>query len=86
MATSEKQEYYTGTQPVDQMQQQPMQQAPVQQMQMQPSIYQNAVPLHGLTEAAAPVDCPICRQRGLTRVEVVAGNTTQYVPSHSTLP
>ncbi|KAK3174732.1 hypothetical protein OEA41_001978 [Lepraria neglecta] len=76
MATNEKQEYYTAAQPVEQMQQQPMQQAPVQQMQTQPSMYQNAVPLHSLTEAAAPIDCPTCRQRGLTRVEFVAGNTT----------
>ena len=81
MATAEKQEYFTAAQPVDQMKQQPMaqQQMPMQGTQMQPSMYQSATPLGNLAEASAPADCPVCRQRALTRVEYHAGNTTQYV-------
>ena len=87
---AEKQEYYTtSAQPVDPMHQQhqqpqqqmPVQQAPVQGIQPQPSQYHTATPLGNLIEAAAPVDCPVCRQRALTRVEAVSGNTTQYVPT-----
>ena len=81
MATAEKQEYFIAAQPVDQMKQQPMaqQQMPMQGTQMQPSMYQSATPLGNLAEASAPADCPVCRQRALTRVEYHAGNTTQYV-------
>lgn len=92
MATAEKQEYYAAAQPIDpnmqqdrtvpmqQQQQMPMHQntMPMQQpMQQQQSTYQTAVPLGNLQEAAAPVDCPVCRQRALTRTEYVSGNTTQ---------
>ena len=94
MATAEKQEYYSTTQPIDpntqqdrsvpmQQQQMPMHQStmPMQQPMQQPmqtqSTYQTAVPLGNLQEAAAPVDCPVCRQRALTRTEYVSGNTTQ---------
>jgi hypothetical protein len=38
--------------------------------------YQHATPLHGLGESSAPVDCPSCRQRELTRVEYHSGQTT----------
>ena len=64
-----KQEYYSsGQQPQQQYQQ----------------TYQTAVPLANLSEAAAPVDCPVCRHRALTVVEQHSGNTTQYVrPSFS---
>ena len=93
MATAEKQEYYAAAQPVDPNMQQdrsvPMQQQmpmhqntmPMQQQMQQPmqsqSQYHTAIPLGNLQEAAAPVDCPVCRQRALTRTEYVAGNTTQ---------
>ena len=90
MATAEKQEYYSATQPIDpnmqqdrsvpmQQQQMPMHQntMPMQQPMQQQSTYQTAVPLGNLQEAAAPVDCPVCRQRALTRTEYVSGNTTQ---------
>ena len=90
MATAEKQEYYSNTQPLDpnmqqdrsvpmQQQQMPMHQntMPMQQPMQQQSTYQTAVPLGNLQEAAAPVDCPVCRQRALTRTEYVSGNTTQ---------
>ena len=90
MATAEKQEYYAAAQPVDpnmqhdqsvpmQQQQMPMHQntMPMQQPMQTQSTYQTAVPLGNLQEAAAPVDCPVCRQRALTRTEYVAGNTTQ---------
>ena len=74
------------TVPMQQQQQQqhmPMYQntVPVQQQVQQPmqtqSTYQTAVRLVNLQEAAAPVDCPVCRQRALTRTEYVSGNTTQ---------
>ena len=92
MATAEKQEYYAAAQPIDpnmqqdrtvpmqqQQQQMPMHQntMPMQQPMQQQSTYQTAVPLGNLQEAAAPVDCPVCRQRALTRTEYVSGNTTQ---------
>ncbi|KAI4211705.1 MAG: hypothetical protein LQ351_005479 [Letrouitia transgressa] len=67
----QKQEYYP------QQQQQPVQHQqtmPVQQV----SGYQTAVPLINLQEAAAPVDCPSCRSRALTRTEFHSGNTTKY--------
>jgi len=89
MATAEKQEYYAAAQHVDpnmqqdrgvpmQQQQMPMHQntMPMQQPMQTQSTYQTAVPLGNLQEAAAPVDCPVCRQRALTRTEYVAGNTT----------
>ncbi|KAK0512096.1 hypothetical protein JMJ35_005224 [Cladonia borealis] len=62
-------------QPIQQPIQQPMQQ-PIQQPIQTQSTYQTAIPLGNLQEAAAPVDCPVCRQRALTRTEYVAGNTT----------
>jgi len=39
-------------------------------------IYQTAIPLMALSMGSAPVDCPVCRKRGLTRTEFQAGNTT----------
>ena len=47
--------------------------------QQQQSQYHTAMPLQNLTEGAAPVDCPACRQRALTRTEYVSGNSTMYV-------
>lgn len=41
----------------------------------QQSQYHTATPLQNLTEGAAPVDCPTCRTRALTRTEYVSGNT-----------
>ena len=53
---------------------------PMQGMgQQQQSQYHTAMPLQNLTEGAAPVDCPACRQRALTRTEYVSGNSTMYV-------
>jgi len=73
---TEKQEYYSAGQ-----QQAPMQQVQRAQAMPMPSQYQTATPLANLGEAAAPADCPCCRQRALTRVESHSGNTTQYVHS-----
>ena len=87
-----KQEYYGSQQqlpqqqlPPQQLQQQQQQQqfAPQQQQQQQQQppqqMYQTAVNLANLQEAPAPVDCPVCRHRALTVVDMHAGNTTQYV-------
>ena len=41
------------------------------------SQFQTAVPLQSLQDQPAPVDCPICHTRAMTRVEAVSGNTTQ---------
>ncbi|KAI4124795.1 MAG: hypothetical protein LQ338_004621 [Usnochroma carphineum] len=71
----QKHEYYPSQAATPQHQpsmptQQPVQQ-PVQQIG-----YQTATPLQNLQEAAAPVDCPCCRMRALTRTEYHSGNTT----------
>ncbi|OQE10478.1 hypothetical protein PENVUL_c004G07862 [Penicillium vulpinum] len=42
-----------------------------------PSGYSSAVPLHSLQSASCPVDCPVCEQREMTRIEPVSGGTTQ---------
>jgi hypothetical protein len=62
---------------------QPVQQGiPMQgfQQQQQQSQYHVAMPLQNLLEGAAPVDCPACHTRTLTRTEYVSGNTTMWVP------
>ncbi|CAG8927505.1 unnamed protein product [Penicillium salamii] len=41
-----------------------------------PSGYMTAVPLHSVQSAPCPVDCPVCGQREMTRVEAVSGGTT----------
>ncbi|KAF7125603.1 hypothetical protein CNMCM5793_001842 [Aspergillus hiratsukae] len=43
----------------------------------QPSGYNTATPLHALQRGPTPVDCPVCGQREMTRVEPHSGNTTQ---------
>jgi LITAF-like zinc ribbon domain len=53
---------------------------PVQQHQYIPQpVYVNAVPLGGLNMGPAPVDCPTCGHRALTKINYVAGNQTQFV-------
>ncbi|KAI9374128.1 LITAF-like zinc ribbon domain-containing protein [Aspergillus egyptiacus] len=42
----------------------------------QPSHYPTAVPLHSLHRTPQVVDCPACKQREMTRVEAVTGNST----------
>ncbi|KAI4253667.1 MAG: hypothetical protein LQ352_003555 [Teloschistes flavicans] len=81
LASEQKHEYYPNqqSQPGIPHQQQQHQQ-PVQLQQMQhpsQSGYQTAVPLANLQEAAAPVDCPSCRMRALTRTEYHSGGTTK---------
>jgi hypothetical protein len=44
--------------------------------------YQIATPLASLQQDPAPVDCPICGVREMTRTEFVNGGTTQYVALH----
>ncbi|KAJ5599421.1 LPS-induced tumor necrosis factor alpha factor [Penicillium hetheringtonii] len=41
-----------------------------------PSGYASATPLHALQSAPAPVDCPACGHREMTRTEAVTGMTT----------
>ena len=40
-------------------------------------VYHTVTPLQSLSEASAPVDCPVCHTRAMTRTEKHAGNTTQ---------
>ncbi|KAF2673560.1 hypothetical protein BT63DRAFT_451611 [Microthyrium microscopicum] len=71
-------------QPMMQQQQQPqmayqqphmMQQQPVM-MQPQTSVFQSAVPIQTLSESSAPIDCPSCKQRGMTNTSRVSGDCT----------
>ncbi|MCJ1267301.1 hypothetical protein MMC22_007186 [Lobaria immixta] len=48
------------------------QQLPAQQQ----SQYHTSTPIQSLGEGPAPVDCPSCRARALTRTQYVSGNTT----------
>ena len=43
----------------------------------QPSQYQTALPLGALNLGPAPVDCPACHVRGMTRTMNKVGNTNQ---------
>jgi lipopolysaccharide-induced tumor necrosis factor-alpha factor len=47
------------------------------QGQAQGRTYQNVTPLASLGRSAAPVDCPACGQRSMTRISFLAGNYTQ---------
>lgn len=38
----------------------------------------NVMPIAALTSAPAPIQCPNCHQRAMTKIESHAGNTTQY--------
>ncbi|KAI4229010.1 MAG: hypothetical protein LQ349_006457 [Xanthoria aureola] len=71
-----KQEYYSGQEnnPTPNYPQQTM---PVQQHQAQVAqAYHTATPIANLGEGAAPVDCPCCHMRALTKTEYHSGNTT----------
>lgn len=76
---TQKSEYYSGAQPTGQAPQQ-MQSGTTQPM------FQTAIPLASLQKAPAPVDCPICHTRAMTRTEFHSGNTTQYVLPQSNSP
>jgi len=39
--------------------------------------YQTATPLSGLGRVPAPVDCPVCGQRSMTRISYKIGNINQ---------
>lgn len=39
--------------------------------------YQMATPLPSLQQGPAPVDCPVCGVREMTRTEFISGGTTQ---------
>jgi len=55
------------------------QQSYQQAQSSKPNVYQNAVPLGALQQGPAPVDCPMCGVRELTRTEFVSGGTTHGV-------
>lgn len=49
-------------------------------MQPQTGVYMASVPLQSLNMGPAPVDCPLCGTRTLTKINYEAGNQTQSVP------
>lgn len=54
------------------------QQQPIQQQgSYGPNNYQNATSLHNLQQTPAPVDCPVCAVREVTRTGYTSGGTTQ---------
>jgi len=56
-------------------------QQPMPQQVSQKQQYANATPIQSLGRGSAPVDCPACGQRALTRIQYETGNSTQYVLS-----
>lgn len=48
-------------------------------VQTQPSPFKVAIPLPSLSRGPAPVDCPICHDRALTRCEYEAGGFTHLL-------
>jgi hypothetical protein len=42
--------------------------------------FTGALPLHGLNQGSAPVDCPVCRSRAMTITNFESGDNTQFVP------
>ena len=44
-----------------------------------PRVYKTSVPLYQLSRYPAPVDCPVCGQRRMTKVKMIVGGYTQYV-------
>ena len=50
---------------------------PVFQQPIPQNNFASATPLFSLQQGPAPVDCPMCRVRQMTRVEYVSGGTTQ---------
>ena len=81
----EKQEYYHVNAASPQQTGIPMQNHPGMPPQQQSSqyvvptasVYHTVTPLHALHEGPAPVDCPVCHTRAMTRTEKHAGNTVQ---------
>jgi hypothetical protein len=66
--------------PQQQMATQPFQQNVQQQSPaFTPQVYYTVTPVATLGPGAAPADCPACRSRAITRIDHVAGCTTQYV-------
>ncbi|KAJ5635925.1 LPS-induced tumor necrosis factor alpha factor [Penicillium longicatenatum] len=63
---------YTGQPPPNYEQPQPQ----AYYTPVHPSGYASAVPLHALRQTPAPVDCPACGQREMTRTQAVSGSTT----------
>jgi len=50
----------------------------VPQQQYLQGTFLNATPLSALNMGSAPVDCPMCGVRALTRINFVPGSQTQY--------
>ncbi|KAE9368135.1 hypothetical protein N431DRAFT_429332 [Stipitochalara longipes BDJ] len=84
--TGEQQPHYgaeqPGMQPIQEKQYQQQAIPQQQQMPQQPlpqNNFASATPLVSLQQGPAPVDCPMCRVRQMTRVEFVSGGTTHLV-------
>lgn len=70
------QETYQQT-PAHEQQQTAYKQDPIAQNHVPGNTYATAIPLANLQQGAAPVDCPMCHRRELTKTEHVSGGTTQ---------
>ena len=55
----------------------PPQQASGQYGASSAQVYHTVTPLQSLSEGPAPVDCPVCHTRAMTRCEKHSGNTVQ---------
>lgn len=65
--------------PVQQQQHQHQQQQPGVGASRPPMQYLTAIPLQSLSVGPAPVDCPACGNRGMSTIDYVVGQHTQYV-------
>ncbi|KAH8755544.1 LITAF-like zinc ribbon domain-containing protein [Hyaloscypha finlandica] len=82
--TAEQPQYHTeqpAMQPIEEKNypQQGMPQQPMAQQPMPANNFASATPLVSLQQGPAPVDCPMCRVRQMTRVEFVSGGTTHLI-------
>jgi hypothetical protein len=80
--TAEQPQYHTeqpAMQPIQEKNypQQGLPEQPMAQQPMPENNFASATPLVSLQQGPAPVDCPVCRVRQMTRVEFVSGGTTQ---------
>jgi lipopolysaccharide-induced tumor necrosis factor-alpha factor len=79
--TAEQPQYHTeqpAMQPIQEKNypQQGLPEQPMAQQPMPANNFASATPLVSLQQGPAPVDCPVCRVRQMTRVEFVSGGTT----------
>ena len=55
-------------------------------VQHQPSHFGNATPIAALGQTPAPIDCPACRQRAMTRTQYETGGFTWLIAALVCIP